>query len=85
MLPRIPPVCPPVFLRRRFEDDPEGVAIGGDGGAVYTEHGSEMVFRRKSTMLNNFADASGGAVYNSGKFVFETSAAFQGNRAKVLL
>lgn len=44
-----------------------------------------MVFRRKSTMFNNFADASGGAVYNSGKCVFETSAAFQGNRAKVLL
>ena len=67
-----------------FLDDAEGVAVGGDGGAVYTAHGSQMVFRRKSTMLINHADGSGGAMYNSGTSSFETSAAFQGNGAKVI-
>lgn len=50
---------------------------------MYAEEGSETKFTRKCTMHRNFADNSGGGFYNGGAAAFETSAAFQGNRAMV--
>eukprot|EP00904_Undaria_pinnatifida_P004735 jgi/Undpi1/14262/HiC_scaffold_9.g03911.m1 len=78
------------FFRRSFFNGNtasgklSGVSSGGDGGAIYTEKGSETAFTRKSTMLRNSAGRNGGAVYNAGTLRFSTSADFHGNRAEGL-
>ncbi|CAM9312124.1 unnamed protein product, partial [Ectocarpus fasciculatus] len=74
------------FFRRSFFNGNRAsggasTRVGGDGGAVFTDEGSDTIFTRRSTMLRNWAAGSGGSVYNAGVSTFETSAAFRGNTA----
>lgn len=66
----------------RLEED--GDEIGGTGGAIYTEEGSDTLFEGRAIMQYNLG-ASGGGLYNRGNTNLRNGAFFRSNRAQVTL